>query len=75
MLLDSGLFTDPIVQYPPDLTVEIPQWRGVGANALRTDTAPRYTSLGEPVATTDEGLWALVCRQRCAACPSTLWQI
>ena len=59
LLLDSGLFTDPIVEYPPDLTVELPQWRGVGANALRTDTAPRYTSLGEPVATTDEGLWAL----------------
>lgn len=59
VLLDSGLVTDPIAEYPPHLSIELPQWRGAGANALRKDTAPRYSTDGEPIATTDLDLWAL----------------
>ena len=59
VLLNSGLVTDPIAEYPPDLSIKLPQWRGTGANALRKDTAPRYSTDGKPIATTDHGLWAL----------------
>jgi hypothetical protein len=59
LLLDSGLVTDPIGEYPPDLTIDLPQWQGVGANVLRTPTLPRYTSQGVPVSTADRDLWAL----------------
>lgn len=59
VLLDSGLIADPITKYPPGLAAPLPQWRGAGANALRKDTAPRYSSDGTPIATTDRGLWTL----------------
>ena len=35
VLLNSGLVTDPIAEYPPDLSINLPQWRGTGANAAR----------------------------------------
>ena len=59
VLLDSGLIVDPIAEFPPDLTTQLPQWRGIGASALRQDTAPRYSFEGIPIATTDRDLWAL----------------
>lgn len=58
-LLDSGLVSDPVDRYPPDISTELPQWRGMGASVLRRDTAPRYTSDGTPIATRDRDRWAL----------------
>jgi len=58
-LLDSGLIFDPVAQFPPDLSIEPPRWAGLGASALRRDTAPRYTFDGEGIASTDHDLWVL----------------
>lgn len=58
-LLDTGVIADPVDEYPPDLTTELPPWRGDGASQLRVDTWPRYASDGRPIATTESDLWLL----------------
>ena len=57
LLLDSGLIADPDDRYPRHIDFELPRWRGDGANALRRDTAPRYTAAGMPIPITDSVGW------------------
>ena len=58
VFFDSGLFVDPSIEFPSHLKLAMPQWRGLGANALRRDTAARYDSSGRPIATTDSDSWS-----------------
>lgn len=57
--LDSGLIADPVQNFPPDLEMPLPNWRGLGANALRQSVNPRYLPNGEPIALADINLWLL----------------
>jgi hypothetical protein len=54
-LIDSGFLENPSVAIPRTIAVELPRWRGLGANDLRRDTRPRYTQTGNPVSMDDVG--------------------
>ncbi|MEA3642976.1 MAG: hypothetical protein VBE63_23985 [Lamprobacter sp.] len=59
VMLDSGLVTDPKTVLSHDVDFKLPIWEGNGASALRLDTAPRYTSQGEPVPSADKNRWLI----------------
>lgn len=59
LTLDTGLIKDPIHDFPPDLQMPLPTWRGNGANALREPVRPRYLPDGQPIALADDNRWIL----------------
>lgn len=59
VMLDSGLLSDPVEAVPRNIDFELPSWRGIGASTLRVDTAPRYTTDGQPIPSTNQDLWLL----------------
>lgn len=61
-MLDSGLVTDPRRDLSRDVDFDLPRWEGSGASVLRHDTAPRYTSAGQPAPSSDHNRWLMSTR-------------
>lgn len=59
LAFDGDFGPDPTLICSRDIAFEPPPWAGMGASALRRDTAPRYGPAGQPAAMDKPNLWSL----------------